>query len=239
MLPEIKILSLPSSIKRRKFMDYKMSQLNITKYDYIDGISGHNLKEYLSYKQFCKKNQIKLLTGETGAYGCLMSYGSIFNKQKEPVLILEDDVYFHKNFHNIANKLDYNNFDLIYFGYNNYRLSEQQIFSIKNNDPSIPVESSHKYITCGTYAVWYSIKAIELLKTILDDICNEDIRPIDHIVWYVASQLNSIILNPALCISEIRDSNIRPARDTEMFYRNRGCVLENYLHIEEYPLWMR
>jgi GR25 family glycosyltransferase involved in LPS biosynthesis len=239
MLPEIKILSLPSSIKRRQFMDYKMSQLNISRYDYIDAINGHNLREYLLYKQFCKKNKIKLLTGEAGAYGCLMSYVSIFKQQKEPVLILEDDVYFHKNFHNIANKLVYNNFDLIYFGYNNYRLSEQQIFSIKNNNLSIPVESSRKYITCGTYAVWYSIKAIELLKTILNNISHEDIKPIDHIVWYAASQLNSIILNPALCISEIRDSNIRPARDTEVFYKRRGCLLEDYMHIKEYPRWMR
>ena len=239
MLPEIKILSLPSSIKRRKFMDYKMSQLNIARYDYIDAINGHNLREYLLYKQFCQKNKIKLLTGEAGAYGCLMSYASIFKQQKEPVLILEDDVYFHKNFHNIANKLVYNNFDLIYFGYNNYRLSEQQIFSIKNNDLCIPVESSRKYITCGTYAVWYSIKAIELLKTILNNISHKDIKPIDHIVWYAASQLNSIILNPALCISEIRDSNIRPARDTEAFYKHRGCLLEDYMHIKEYPRWMR
>src|SRR6056300_158193 len=239
MLPEIKILSLPSSIKRRQFMDYKMSQLNISRYNYIDAINGHNLREYLLYEQFCKKNKIKLLTGEAGAYGCLMSYKKIFNQQKDSVLILEDDVYFHENFHHTANKLDYHNFDLIYFGYNNYRLSDKQIFAIKNNQPLIPVESDRKYITCGTYAVWYSIKAIKLLKTILDNICNEDIRPIDHIVWYAASQLNSIILNPALCISEIRDSNIRPARDREMFYRNRGCALENYLHIEEYPLWMR
>ena len=239
MLPEIKILSLPSSVKRRKFMDYKMLQSNITQYHYIDGINGHNLREYFLYEQFCKKNHIKLLTGEAGAYGCLMSYKKIFNQQKEPLLILEDDVYFHKNFHNIANKLDYNNFDLIYFGYNNYRLSEQQIFAIRNNHSLIPVESDRKYITCGTYAVWYSTKAIKLLKKILDNISNEDIRPIDHIVWYAASQLNSIILNPALCISEIRDSNIRPARNTEMFYKYRGYVLENYMHIKEYPSWMR
>lgn len=239
MLPEIKVLSLPSSIKRRKFMDYKMSQLNITQYDYIDAINGHNLSEYLVYKQFCRKNKIQSLTGEAGAYGCLMSYKKIFTQKKDPVLILEDDVYFHKNFNNIANELSYNNFDLIYFGYNNYRLSEKQIFALKNNNFMIPVESDRKYITCGTYAVWYSIKAIKLLKKILDNISHKDIRPIDHIVWYAASQLNSIILNPPLCISEVRDSNIRPPRNTEKFYKNRGCLLENYMHIKEYPVWMR
>ena len=43
-----------------------------------------------------------------------------------------------------------------------------------------------------------------------------------------------MIINPPLCISEVRDSNIRPARDTVGFYRQRGVRLEDYMHLDEY-----
>lgn len=235
------IMSMPISHKRRKFMEYKLKNVPILDYSYFDALNGDLLEEYTEYKNYCLKHNRQLLHGEAGAYGCLMSYKKLFGEQYESQLILEDDVYFH---HNATKMIDilynncvFDNYDIIYFGYNNYKLSEKQKIAIEANNTMLPV--SKKHTTCGTYAVWYSLKAIDYINILLDNLTHDTILPIDHLVWKTATRLNSIICNPPICISEVRDSSIRGARNIESFYRTRLTNLEEYSKVNEYHRWMQ
>lgn len=241
MLNNILILSLPKD-RRRRFMDFKMKNIGIDNYTYYDAIDGSKLPQYKDYTNYCKKHSKKILIGEHGAYGCLMSYRKLFAEQKESCLVLEDDVYFHKNFKNMLEELYvekiFDRYDLVYFGYNNYRLSTEQLQYINQKEKIIPVEKDYKFITCGTYAIWYSYKAICLLNNVLKNIQYDFIKPIDNIVWSVSRKLKSGIINPPLCISEIRDSNIRMPRNIKSFYETRLVNLKDYEGVSDYPKWM-
>jgi len=242
MFNNIKILSLEKNIKRRKFMDHKLEQVGIHNYTFFDAIDGNNIKEYQDYENFCKKHSRKILNGEQGAFGCLMSYKQLFFNQLLPCLVIEDDVYFHKNHQKIMADLKsedvFNKYDIVYLGYNNYRLSKRQELSIKNNDLLMPIEHEYRFITCGTFAIWYSAKAISYLNKKLQNIKYEDIKPIDHIVWNLSKRLKSIIINPPLCISEIRDSDIRMPREMHSFYGQRHIDISNYLSVDEYEKYI-
>ena len=91
-----------------------------------------------------------------------------------------------------------------------------------------------KFITCGTYAIWYSLKAIRKLSDKLNNLDYSETVPIDHIVWKEASKLKSTILNPPLCISEIRDSDIRMPRNMHNFWKKKGFDLQDYMNIDQY-----
>ena len=242
MFNNIQILSLAKNIRRRKFMDHKLNQVGIYDYNFFNALNGNHLEEYIDYENFCKKHYRKILTGERGAFGCLMSYKKLFFNQWQSCLVLEDDVYFHKNYQKITKTLETENvfeqYDIVYLGYNNYRLSARQEFSIKNNDFLIPVEHEHKFITCGTFAIWYSTKAISYLNIKLQNMQYGEIKPIDHIVWRLSKRLKSTIINPPLCISEIRDSDIRMPRNIHSFYKQRHIDISNYASVDEYKNFM-
>ena len=238
MFNNLKILSLEKNTKRRKFMDHKLKQVGIRDYNFFDAIDGNDIKEYQDYENFCKKHSRKILNGAQGAFGCLMSYKKLFFNQSQSCLVLEDDVYFHKSHQKIITDLEsenvFKNYDIVYLGYNNYRLSERQELSIKNNDFLMPVEHEYKFMTCGTFAIWYSTKAISYLNARLQNIKYEDIKSIDHIVWYLSKRLKSIIINPPLCITEVRDSDIRISREMHSFYKQRHIDISDYLSVDEY-----
>ena len=242
MFNNIQILSLQKNTKRRKFMEYKLQQVGIDNYQFFDALDGNLLQEYRDYENFCKKHSFRILTGEKGAFGCMMSYKQLFFNQCQPCLVLEDDVYFHKNYQKIITDLKTENvfkkYDIVYLGYNNYRLSERQELSIEQNDLTVPVENEHRFITCGTYAIWYSTKAISYLNIKLQSIQYKNIKPIDHIVWRLAKKLKSTIVNPPLCISEIRDSDIRMPRKIHSFYKQRRIDISNYLSVDQYENFM-
>lgn len=242
MFNNIQILSLATNIKRRKFMNHKLKQVGIHDYNFFDAINGNHIKEYQDYENFCKKHARKILIGERGAFGCLMSYKQLFFNQWQSCLVLEDDVYFHKNYQKIITNLEAENvckkYDIVYLGYNNYRLSERQELSIKQNNLLVPVEHEHKFITCGTFAIWYSTKAISYLNIKLQNMQYDDIKPIDHIVWRLSKRLKSTIVNPPLFISEIRDSDIRMPREINSFYKQRHIDISNYLSVDEYRNFM-
>lgn len=237
---------MDKSISRRNFMNFKMKNVGLNNYLYFSAIDGKKSKSYNDYENYCRKNHHKILTGDKGAFGCLLSYQMLFNhlltEEINSCLVIEDDVYFHKKFKENLNNLYLENifdqYDLIYFGYNNYYLSTVQQTAIQTNQKYMPVSEDRKFITCGTYAIWYSLKAIQKLSDKLNNLDYSKIVPIDHIVWKEASKLKSTILNPPLCISEIRDSDIRMSRNMHGFWKKKGFDLQDYMNIDQYENFM-
>lgn len=214
-------------------MDFKLRSVGIEQYNYFDAIDGKTIEEYEDYKNFCKQHNKRVLQGGAGAYGCLKSFTKLFNTTQKAGLILEDDVYFHKNFQAILSDIQFDSYDMIYFGYNNYHLSHQQNIAIKNNT-NLPVSNDRRFTTCGAFAIWYSAKAIDLIKQQLNAMTFDSTVPLDHITWYVASIVKSIIINPPLCIAELRHSYIRDSRDMNEFYTKRMIDLSQYNHLDKY-----
>ena len=110
---QVYVVNMDKDKNRLRLFTIYMNKLNI-KFKRITGINGK--KVYSKYKTPLGPGQL----------GCLLSHINIMKdaikNNYENILVLEDDVIFHKNFHNILKKT-YNNiiqnekrFDLIYLG---------------------------------------------------------------------------------------------------------------------------
>ena len=235
------ILSMTKSVKRREFMRFKLSEASINNYNFFDAIDGHDLQEeYAKYIEHCNNKNQTILNGDIGAYGCLMSHKKFFQNinDSEPQILLEDDVYFHKDFHQLFPKVNniIDDYDLIYLGYNNYHLSPEQKMAINFKDFLIPLGTKKPFITCGTFAILYNVKAIQYFNDLFTNLRKKHIQPVDVIIWLHASKhLKSIILNPPLCIAELRGSEIRNGdRDMKTFYDKRFIDINEYVSVDKY-----
>ena len=69
-----------------------------------------------------------------GAYGCLLSYIKIFEdaikNNYNNIFLLQDDIYFHKNFINLSNQgiKKYKNFGALYFGYSENIILKKKMY---------------------------------------------------------------------------------------------------------------
>jgi GR25 family glycosyltransferase involved in LPS biosynthesis len=135
---QIYIINMDKDHERLKIIDKKMMKLGL-KYKRIKGIDGKKI--YSKYK-----NKTKLKPGQLG---CLLSHinvleDAIKNKYKN-ILVLEDDVLFHKNFHEeFKKKYEFlknneNEIDLVYLGssqkhkWKNININKHYYKSYKND----------------------------------------------------------------------------------------------------------
>ena len=114
--------------------------LNIKRFSAVEGKTTNNIKlfkeKHNNYIQqlspIKKKYYLKKLNNEFssvglfrsyGSFGCLLSYIKIFNDATtnnfKNILLLQDDIYFHKNFDELFNKINFNS-NSIYIGYSQY-----------------------------------------------------------------------------------------------------------------------
>lgn len=115
IVDKIYIINMDKDKERLKNLDKKMKSLNLN-YKRISGIDGE--KVYPEYKNITKLRP--------GQLGCLLSHKEVLEdaikNNYENILVLEDDIIFHKNFHSeFEKKYKYllekeKRFDLIYLG---------------------------------------------------------------------------------------------------------------------------
>ena len=115
IVDKIYVINMDKDKGRMHNLDEKMRELKLD-YQRITGVDGQKV-----YPEYKKKTKLR-----PGQIGCLLSHLNILNdaiKNKyENILVLEDDILFHRNFHNEFkkkyNKLMKNekNYDLIYLG---------------------------------------------------------------------------------------------------------------------------
>lgn len=118
VVDQVYVINMDKDTKRLKVFNEYMKALNI-KYKRVKGVHGQSV--YNNYKK------TKLNSGELG---CLLSHINVMKdaikNDYTNILIFEDDVIFHTNFHKIF-KETYNNiiskenrFDVIYLGYSEH-----------------------------------------------------------------------------------------------------------------------
>ena len=216
-IDQVYVVNMDKDKKRLRIFTIYMNKLNI-KFKRITGIDGK--KVYSKYKTYLSPGEL----------GCLLSHINIMKdaikNNYENILVLEDDIIFHKDFHNILKKT-YNNiiknekrFDLIYLGYNNlftkFYIKNKYYFKTKN--------------TNGTYAMIINknifkeiLKQYNKLNVPSDQVLNNSIQP-----YYKCFNFTK----PIITVNNKVDSNTltRP-KIHYLFYYLNNVDINNFVNL--------
>lgn len=197
-IDKIYVINMEKDVKRKEdtlksFEKYKIPLLALN--------SNYEIKKA---EDWTKKTAPKSFRGPTngGAYGCCISHlkcidDAIENKY-DTILIMEDDLMYHKNFIEEWNSISIpNNWNILY-------LSATQLKWDK-----VVLDKNKKY-----YKAWKSLggTAYILKKNLFQYIKKlffEFRKPIDELLIIVQDKFNCIVLYPNLCINYMNESNIR------------------------------
>jgi len=112
------IINLPRRSDRKEEMIKKLSQANITKYNFVEGFDGSDPELANKFTQLKAKYNNPIVT--SGHFACLLSHIKAIKLAKlskySNIMILEDDVFFLDNFLNKLNNLRVPQFDMLYLG---------------------------------------------------------------------------------------------------------------------------
>ena len=223
IVDKVYVINMDKDKERMYILDKKMKELGI-KYQRITGVDGK--KVYPKYK-----DKTKLRPGQIG---CLLSHLNILNdaiKNKyDNILVLEDDILFHRNFHNEFkkkyNKLMKNekNYDLIYLGCHQSLNGDGYWSRIKMKE-----EYYENNTTDGTFAMLIN-------KNIFQDIINfvENLElPIDTAISkYILSnnKYKTYSFFPHLIISDVSllSNTYSRQRDMQKYIKSNKIDIKNF-----------
>jgi GR25 family glycosyltransferase involved in LPS biosynthesis len=223
IVDKIYVINMDKDINRMKILDKKMKKLGL-EYKRIPGVDGK--KKYSKYK-----NKTKLRPGQLG---CLLSHINVIKdaikNNYNNILVLEDDIVFHKNFHmEFVKKYKKlikreKKFDLIYLG-----CSQSMGGNGKWNNTLMEDEYYINYETDGTFGMLINknifLKIIEVNK-------NMEI-PID-----TSLSKNILATKKYKCFTlypHLITSNVDELSNTDNRMRNlREYLTSNKLKYEDY-----
>ena len=230
------ILNLKKRIDKFNFMKFKLKDIGIENYEFFHGVDGKNdtlcNELYTKFLDSTTENDYVtpnlLYISSPTVYAIIQSFIKLFekivneNNENDYVLILEDDVMFHKDF-NIESLNKYNQ-DIVYLGAN--QLSWEGI----NCFNSYKLINNEKSITYGLYALRYKVSVLKnLLNEQLKDI--QSLRkPMDYIIWkhIVDNNINNIVIFPNLVIPNLLGSDNMGDRNILKLARFKKWDLNKY-----------
>jgi glycosyl transferase, family 25 len=194
---QIHIINLARREDRRIKLIEELERHNITDYVFVDAVDGNTIdvNEMLSYGHSPLKK---------GEYGCYLShlniYKSILESSEDLHLILEDDIYFVKNFKNKLRKklakIEHVNWDIFYLGINDLQQKIKGKFISSIEGIYCPEK-----ILWGTHA--YLIKK-DTVSKIMDSLTPIQL-PIDHTLMLL--DINRLTLVQTIVKTYNRDSD--------------------------------
>ncbi len=112
------IINLPRRSDRKEQMIKKLSDANITNYEFIEAFDGLNPDVNNKFIQLKNKKNLQIVT--PGHFACLLSHIKAIKLAKSRnysnIMILEDDVFFYDNFINKISQILMPKFDMVYLG---------------------------------------------------------------------------------------------------------------------------
>lgn len=229
------LLNLIRRLDKLNFMKYKLHDMNIENYKVISGIDGNCDEEsnnlYVNYLNTLKdedysfKDKGKTYIHNKSVFAIIKSFKLIFEQvlnleDDEPILILEDDVIFHKNFNEY--KIDFS-YDVIYLGGN--QLQWDKIYT-----SNYSLINDKRYITYGLYAIILKAKFIKnFYKDKLNNL-NNIRKPLDHMIWeyIVENKMSNIVHIPNLVIPNLISSDNMLNRDLIKISKYKRWILKDY-----------
>ncbi len=204
------IINLKRRSDRKEKMKYKLKKAEITNYEFVEAIDG-TIEPCISLYNAKIKNM--RFTEGPGAFGVLYSVLKVITYAKmknfKNILILEDDVIFHKNFTVTFNNRIKNipQWKLLYFGtsMHNWRFKER--CHINQSKQYLKVEGTIP----GAFAIGINQSIFqELINSILISVKPWDLEPLRNINTKYRNEV--IVFYPYLMIAETSDSNIRDSK---------------------------
>ena len=177
-----------------------------------------------------------------GAFGLYATYKRLLklciDKNYDRVLILEDDIYFHKRFNEMllsAKKIILEN-NVVYLGYNQKSLTCDQMTDTREKRY---FSLSKDIITYGTFAIMLDSSAI---RALYNDI-SQYMQPVDIVLHntVVYNNLKNAVLYPPLVIPEVRESDNMGVRNLDIFLQERGMysIKNNYRDIHKFSSFIK
>ena len=258
IIPKIFIINLKNRSDLKDKIYEQLSYYNISNFEFFEAYNGYTNKiikeKYDEYNLKYDNNIISNITlgvtkkhiNSLGALGVIYSTIELFKKinkntNLDHVIILEDDVYFHKKFDVLYNllKLDLQNKDYIYLGFNSTSIELNTIFNKNKDNNLIEIEKNHYYDggIYGAYSYICSRKYREYVISLdIEYYINNNIN-LDAALniffsnkekQHIKNDLNFYIFNDHLFISEVRKNGINNIRN-DNYYKERFINLDNYL----------
>lgn len=234
---KIYVINLKRRRDRRVLCSQKLEKMGII-FQYIDGVDGSDSRYDTLCSMILKKKDTWIKS--RGAIGLLMTYKVIMEdaleKKYNNILILEDDINFHKQFEYLLQKttknINFNETDCVWLGANQYRYDDDQKKQLADPNCEFYTVSRTKWCyTFGTYAIAFNRKFMLELKKSLD--LNKVTYAIDvHIFWTLAkANMSGRILRPFLILPDVSDSDNMGERDQKEFMLERMYCLDDYKYI--------
>ena len=247
--PKIYIINLKNKIELKNSLTKQLEKENIKNYEFFEALNAYENDEsekiYKGYLTKYNKNEIptkvfgveKIHINNIGALGIIQSTLKLYkyinqNTKLDHVIILEDDVYFKKNFlkeFHITN-IDLKNCDFMYIGHNcrskdllKLRNKNKNIIDIKKECSQINIYGAYGFICSRKFRIYVLSKG---LSYFVNQNLNLDCF---YATLYKdkANDLNIKLYNDHLVIPEVRKDGIQDKRGEE-FYNDREMNLNDY-----------
>lgn len=237
----IYLVNLDTRIDRETFMKYKLDKLGLS-FTRIGGILGYDYKDrYYNYMRQFTQREIKenKNINSLGAYGLLLTYIKkicpLYKSINNHVLIIEDDICFHKDFNNMLEKYNYltKNNDVIWFGCQQVKWFEyMERFSEMCGCYKTSLDLYNNYIPYGTYCIAFSPRFLKILEHELSiSFSTKNIRNIDVFITIVLKKysfLTSCVVCPNLVVPQVLESDNMGPRDINTMVEIRKWDLSQY-----------
>lgn len=237
---KIFVINLEKRQDRYNFMLYKLKKVKINNFERINAINGYSENIIHDYDRYKDRKYYGTITSP-GAIGLLYTWKNLLKecliKNYNRILILEDDIYFHKNYNKILeNNVNlFNKYNVVMLGGNQERWDTKQLEQIKNKN-YYEFSKDKWCCTYGTYAISLDKLAMQVIYNSIKDELKDDTPTIDVQINILIREgkLNGATMYPSAVIPETRDSNNMKERDMVEISKSRKWQLDDYDYIDIY-----
>ncbi len=211
----------------------KTSLTDVHLYPAKNGKATCYRKGYEEFARRCQPHQRVLAPVTPGAYGLLLTWrewaSKIILTDFDRVLLLEDDIYFHRDFAQLLDALPLCNSPLLYLGGHQAGRTPEQQAEINSGGSCHRV--SRRRPVWGSFSLLMNREFLLQFnhEVLMQEECWE--APVDWLLWFFQCrhpQLLGRVMHPPLMIPEVRESDNMGPRDLKDFCKRRGIDLSLY-----------
>lgn len=243
LFEQIYIINLARRNDRRKLIEYKLQKINVINYKFFEAIDGYDK----SFNNIYDLISTKKIFNSRGAFGLIMTYINLLEDAYrcgyEKILILEDDVSFHKEYllliEKFKNIIENDEYDIIWLGANQVNLSMIQEINLEKTSTYLPINGQTNY-TYGTFSIVINKNTINRLLEIINYRNILQLKPIDILLNELIRKkiITGIVCVPYIFMPDVSDSDNMGPRNQLIFLKNRRYNIHDYdyLSINDYNI---
>jgi GR25 family glycosyltransferase involved in LPS biosynthesis len=234
------VINLKRRCDRKRLIEYKLSKIHISpkEWKFFEAIDGLDETYDDIYTIMEKKNRFT----SKGAFGLCMTYINMledaYKNNYDRILVLEDDINIHKQYHKLIQKfsniINDGIHDIIWLGANQKRFSAKQTASIGTTSTYHPEPHKNNY-TYGTYSMIINKSGIIKMMNIINRHNVTNLKPIDIMIndMIRSKILTSVVCYPFLFMPDVSDSDNMGPRNQSKFADSRGYTVTDYNYISQ------